>query len=296
MLFLVALFLIKNTSIFKNTEIYQNIKTENGLTYNNGTIEDLVNRDTDRDGILDWEEGLWGTDPTKKETTPGIPDSTTINKLKAQQGGSAGILNEEDTSVGSEKLTQTEQFSRELFATVAAASQNGALDQATIDALGASLAEKIQNPVARKVFLLSDIKITANDNKEAVKNYINASNKIHTKYPAMNYTALSVLQKFIIDENNVDISVLTKLDPIIAQTNKIIDAMIKTEVPKSLLALHLNIINSMERLSENLSDIKLYDTDPIVSLGAISQYNQNTNTLESDIRNIQNTIQQKLNN
>ena len=70
MVFAVALFLLKTTSVFENKETYKGAGQKNGLTYGNITIKDLVNKDTDGDGILDWEEGLWGTDPTKKENTP----------------------------------------------------------------------------------------------------------------------------------------------------------------------------------------------------------------------------------
>lgn len=295
MLFLVILFLLKNTSIFKNTKIFQNTTPENSLTYSDMTIEDLVNKDSDIDGIPDWQEGLYGLDPNKKETTPGTPDSSALEKLRAMQG-----INTEttygDSSMGTENLTQTEKFSRELFATVAALNQNGQVDQATIDALGNSLAEKVQNPIIRKIFLISDIKISINDDVNAINKYMDDLLNIHKKYPATKYTALNVLQEFTADEDNVDPSILKKLDPIIIQTNKIINAMIKTDVPKSISIFHLNIINSLERLSENLSDIKLFDTDPIVSFGAISQYNKNMITLESDTQNLKNAMLKKLNN
>lgn len=107
---------MEDTSIFKNTLTFIQEKQKNGLVYQSTTIGELVNKDTDGDGIPDWEEKLWGTDPTKKETTPGIPDGLAIQKLKAAQG-----INE-TTSSGPENLTHTDEFSRELFSTIAAAS------------------------------------------------------------------------------------------------------------------------------------------------------------------------------
>ena len=297
MVFAVALFLLKTTSVFENKETYKGAGQKNGLTYGNITIKDLVNKDTDGDGILDWEEGLWGTDPTKKETTPGTPDKVAIENLKKQTGqnqqGLPLLKNGDNQSI--ENLTQTDQFSRELFSTIATLNQNGIVDQATIDKLGASLAEKIQNPIIRKVFLISDIK-TINDNSvQAFINYNNALNSIFQKYPTT-YSVLDVLQEFIIDENSVDVSVLSKLNPIIEQSNKVMTAMVKMNVPQSLSVLHLNFINTLQRLVENLSDIKLYDNDSIVALGGISKYKENTTQLESDLNNLVNVIDQKLKN
>jgi flagellar basal body-associated protein FliL len=65
--FLLVLFLLKTASALKNQEnkAVQEVNQNPGLTYDNEIVGNLVNRDTDGDGIPDWEEGLWGTDPTK---------------------------------------------------------------------------------------------------------------------------------------------------------------------------------------------------------------------------------------
>src|SRR6266568_3084652 len=85
--FVVALFFIKNKNLFDNTIKYLGINKKTGLVYDpNTTVKDLVNKDTDGDGIPDWQENLFGTDPTKKETTPGTPDSVVVEKLRQAQG------------------------------------------------------------------------------------------------------------------------------------------------------------------------------------------------------------------
>lgn len=277
-LFLVALFLIKNKVTFKNSE---NVNNQQGLNTGTETLESLINKDTDGDGLPDWEEKLWGTDPTKKETTAGTPDSVAISKIRISEGGNVEKTNTD--SQEAETLSKTDQFSRELFATIAAASQSGNMDQATIDKLGEELAKKIQNPVVRKVYSMSDIKIINEDSIQALKNYNTTLNDIYIKYPIGDYTILDVLQKFMADPNNLNISVLTELDPIIKQMNSVIPAMVKTSVPQSISTFHLSVINSLERLSENLSDIKLFGTDVIVALSGISKYEENSTKLEADI-------------
>ena len=293
--FLVVLFFIKNKSVFTNSTDSALNKQNEGLTYSSAIVGDLINKDTDGDGVLDWEESLWGTDSRKKDTTPGISDNLAIEKLKIAQGKIERGESSLNSAQSEEKLTETDKFSRELFSTIAALNQNGAMDQATADKISESLAERIQNSPPRKVYALSDLKISAKDDAKAVQDYSQALVNIQAKYP-VKATVIDVLQKFIIDENNVDSSVLSELDPIIEQTRKIIDATVKMSVPQSIVSPHLDFLNALQRLVENTSDIKLYDTDVIISLGGISQYDQNTTALQSAIDNLLNTINKKLSN
>lgn len=293
-MFLVVLFLLKTGFFFKNSADLAQNKEGEGLVYSTAIVQDLVNKDTDGDGVLDWEESLWETDPTKKETTPGTPDSAAISKLKTDQTVQQGESLLKGKSQEMENLTETDKFSRELFSTVAALNQSGAMDEATADKISNSLAEHIQNASPKKVYTLSDIKISTKDDKVVTRTYSEALGGIEQKY-SPNYTVLDVLQKFSVDENNIDSSVLSELDPIIKQIDYTINAMLKINVPQSLATLHLNVINSMEKSMEIVSDLQLYDTDVIVALSAISQYDQNATTLSSDITNLNDGILKKIN-
>ena len=265
-------------------------KKQSGLTYaGNLTIKDLVNKDTDGDGIPDWEERLWGTDPTKPDTVSGIPDSVTIAKLKAEQEATNGQTNTDNQNSGAQ--TQTDQFSKDFLATVSALSQNGTMDQAMIDKLSSSLADNIKNTPQRKIYTLADVKITNEKTKVTLKKYADSLYAIRPKNSSQNNVA-SILQKFAPDNsgNNTNPAVLSELDPIIKQTNDFLAGMLKITVPQPLVSAHLDILNALEGISENLTDVKLYDTDPIVSLGGISKYEANATTLNSDFQKIITTI------
>ena len=287
------LFLIKNTSVFKNTVAFVQGK-QNGLTYNTVAIGDLINKDTDKDGVLDWEEPLWGLDPTKKETTPGIPDSTVASKLKANQGS----VEQGESSLNTENLTETDKFSRELFSTVTSLNQSGAMDQATADQITDSLMEKMKNSTTKKVFTLSDIKTTSDNSVTAIKKYVDLVNTLDNnlikKYPAKG-TVAEILQRFVIDENNVDVTVLKDLDPNIKQAQEGISEMLKISVPSDLAQIHLDLINATERVMENLSDFQLFETDPIVAMSGMSKYQENMNLHTLSFETFISTIRKKLN-
>ena len=272
---------------------------ETGLVYSgNEILENLITKDTDLDGVLDWEEMLWGTNPDKKDTNDdGVSDSTEIAKLKTSKeeysfGDELG-LGENNSETG--ELTETDKFSREFFSTVTTLNQSGVIDQATMDKLGESLAEKIKNSAPRKIFLLSDLKIIEDGSLQAIKNYNNALDNIRKKYP-VETNAMDILQKFIVDENTVDVAVLSELDPIIEQTEKIVNELAKMSIPESIAPLHLDFLNGIERLVENLNDIQLYEVDVILALSAISQYEENITTLESANNELVKILQQKLSN
>ena len=243
-LFLVVIVLAKTTNIFKNIETYGGSGKGDGLVYEDITVKDLVNKDTDGDGIPDWQEGLYGLDPAKKETTSGTPDSVAMNKKKLEQGLNLDINNKSTAQINSEESTQTSQFSRELFATITAASQNGSMDQTMVDSLSSNLADKIVNPVTRKVFLISDLKVRKDDTMQAFTNYSRDFNNIFNKYTASN-NVLDILQKFLGDGNDTNENALLELDPIIQQINKTISTLTTISIPQSISELHLNFLNSL---------------------------------------------------
>lgn len=287
--FLVLLFFIKNTSVFKNDG-----GTSDGLAYSNALVEDLVNKDSDQDGIEDWEEGLWGLDPAKKETTPGIPDSTAVAKLKISQEWGDDEFSGGQGGASEENLTETDKFSRELFATVAALNENGSMDANTAEQISASLYEHLRNPAPAKTYVMAELNIAKDDSQVAVKSYASALNNLFGNYK-FDKSVVDVMDKFIVDENNVDSSVLVELDPIINQTQKIIGSIVGLSVPPSLSPLHLDLLNALEKIAENLNNMKLYDTDTILALSSISQYEDNVALAQTAVQSLASGISRKLN-
>ncbi len=292
--FLSVLFFVKNKTSIKNiiTESLQ--EGGDGLVYDTEPLANLISKDADGDGIVDWEENLWGTNPNKKDTNDdGIEDGKEIARLKAEQNLSA---KGESSLVWDEaNLTKTDKFSRELIATVATLSQNGGVDQETIDKIGISLAEQVKNMPVEKVYKLSDLKIIKDESVRAVQSYKNIMSSTINKHQTKR-TAIDILEEFLADQNNIDPTILLELDPIILQTQNVIGGLIEINTPQSLSVLHLNFINSIQQILENIINIKLYDSDAIMALSGISQYEKNIEMLDMATKNLGNAMIQKLNN
>lgn len=282
-LFLVAVFSIKTGWPFKKNVVETKIPNLIGTE----TLKELSTKDTDGDGIADWEEGLWGTDPLKKETTPGTQDSVAIEKLRAEKG----IANTKTN----ENLTKTEQFAQELFSTVAILNQSGEIDQNTIDTLSASITKEIENPIQKKIYRLTDIKIIESNTKINMQDYNKATGAVlYNKYP-INIKILTVLEESLTTEGDINVTTLNKLDPINKQVQEIITGLLKIKVPSTLAILHINLLNTFQAISENLTNIKQLDTDPIVAMSAIAKYPDNNDRLEIIIRELAKVITSQIN-
>lgn len=299
--------LILSIAFSLNTK--QSFKNKNdqniGLTYKNKTLLETVNLDTDLDGIVDWEEGLWGTDPLKVDTDDnGESDFVEINKLKTNNNNQLAVKN---LDIKEGALTKTDELSREVFSTVAALNQAGSLDHTTATQLGESLAEQIQNPTTNKVFLLSDIKITTTNSTESYKayfeNFENILSKQKTLYKEgyekvvyiINITLMPVLQKYISSPNEDD-SMFSQLDNIVTETKNIVKEMQSLTVPANLSLIHLDILNGFQKVSENIESMKLAVKDPVVAMGGANKYEENGTILENSLNKLKVIIDSLINN
>ncbi|MBP6883805.1 MAG: hypothetical protein KBC06_01040 [Candidatus Pacebacteria bacterium] len=289
-LFLAVIFFLKNESIYKNKA-----SQEAGLTYGNIAVQDLLSKDTDLDGIQDWEESLWGTDPTKKDTNDdGTPDSTEIAKMKTERELATG---DEANVPDDANLTQTDKFSRELFSTVAALNQAGEIDDNTIEKLSTSLNDQIKNVTPKKIYLISEIEISTDNNPQAYQAYSSSLDALFKKtYTQKTENVLDILKEFIGDGDNVNTEALMKLDPIIDQTSKFMNGMVLIKVPSAISQEHLDVVNSLERLNETLSNIQKYENDVIVAMGGVSKFEENNNLYQASIDKLLNAMTKKLTN
>jgi len=281
--FVVLLFLIKN-NFFR--EKSQEEKAEEAFAKE--TLLNLVNKDTDGDKILDWEENLWGTNPIKEDTDDdGKKDDVEIAEMKKNNG--VGGENGES----GQALSQTDKFSQELFATVATLSQAGEIDQETIDKLSDSLAVQIASSPIRKVYAMKEINVLLDNSVEAIKKYDKATTDLSKKYQ-FDANSISILAESIINGEEIDAEKLTKLDPIIKEGKQMINELIRIPVPSEFADLHLKLTNAFERLVENLSDIRKFENDVMPALSAVSQYENNSIALEEAIKKLNELFVKKL--
>jgi len=284
--FLAAIFFTHARSNFKNEA-----KNTEGLVAEDALVGDVLSMDTDKDGVLDWEEGLWGTDPTKADTNDdGVSDKNEIARMKVERGMNLGEDGSSYANDDEENLTQTDKFARELFSTVAALNQTGEVDDGTVADLTDTLAAEIKNSAQGKIFTIADLKITTDNSKENYNKYAKTlGNALQGKYP-FDEEVTRTLQGFSEGGDDGDLVVLAELDPVLSNLSEVIKEISEMEIPSEISGYHLDLVNDFQVVFENLTDLKQMDTDPLRSYTATNQYFDNREKLSVALTTILNLL------
>lgn len=237
--------------------------------------------DTDNDGLKDWEEALWKSDPrTEDSDKDGILDGAEIaagrnptikgpqDKITAQQ--QAAIV----TKTPEVSSTQTGIIARELFA-----------NYVELKKSGKNITPEMENQIIQNTLLAAEygqsgatlyttknIAITNDISTASLKKYANAMGAVfRINNPRVEENELVIMSRVMVSRSASD---LARLDVLITAYKKIVDASLKVTVPQSLVPLHLEFVNSFSMgLDADIQMRKLFD-DAASALIGLKQYEE----------------------
>ena len=258
-------------------------------TANAGTTDDLLKayaaKDTDGDGLPDWQEALYGTDPNKADTDgDGINDgeaaregkltpNTLASQLPSDQQGTTttqDLLNDVpgvDPAPGS----ITEQFSQEFMQELMEAS-NG---QPMTDDQQQALVSKLLGEYTQKAGALFKSSYSTvslhTDPSVSVTAYAGSVEQVflNNDVPADANQPLPLIQALI--QNN-DESARPKLKTLSDSYGAITTQLLALHVPPQLANEHLALIQGFDSLHKATSAFVSYEKDPLGVMGALSVY------------------------
>lgn len=219
----------------------------------NITVKQFVDTDTDGDGLADWEESIWGTDPKKIDTdNDGISDFDHVAVKK--QGLSGADQNE--TTILSAEIMQT------LFALMG----KDAVTSEAIANLGDAAGQSIIKPEIIDTYTANDI-IIVGSSKPEVKSYYANFQKIlktfSTSKAPDEFTTLSIAI------SSEDESQLVDLDQTIKKYEVFEKNLLTMKVPSDVLQAHLGITNSIASISKALTKSQKLYSNSIVGINGI---------------------------
>lgn len=247
------------------------------------TLIKTLETDTDNDGLKDWEESLWKTDPKNPDTDgDGMSDGEEIrtNRDPLKQG--EGDKKEQQNKY-SPKTTPYEEFNTATDAVIdnfiskyfeiKNNNNGGKLDEKSKTELINSTLSGIITENAINTYTKNNLNITS-DSSDGFKNYGNTLASILSKYlkeSTITENEILVINKAFEMEN---MEYLKKLSPAILKYKNAAKEISEIEIPASVAKTHLNIINTYESIALSLEDIKKTPDDPILGLTGMARYNK----------------------
>jgi len=251
---IIALILIVQTPWFQS--LFSK-KDKKGVAINqNSTIGEVVSKDSNGNGIPDWQERLWGLDPTVA-TTNGVSNKTIIEqKRKSLQG----------QSLGEENLNETDIIAQQLYGVTSALGQSG-INDTSLSSIGADLGKSIDLKQPVNKYSAQDLS-TTKTTASSLRSYYNTVSSIVSKYDD-DTEEISLIISALETEDFSRLSELTQKSIDYKNLSKQLKAI---KVPIGVSAYHLNIINGLYGIAESFDYISKLEDNGISALAGISSY------------------------
>lgn len=249
--------------------------SESSLTAEGKATQQAFEKDSDNDGLKDWEEALYGTDPKNPDTRGhGLGDSKEIEKERASSTSAIGT-NAKATST----LTATDRFSRELFTKYLEAKRAG---QEITPELSASIAADLTSKSYDQElppFDASILKTTPSVDPEFIRSYGNmVGSAISAPMPEGVSNELFILDK-IMTNRGASPDDLADASKLVDRYTVMRDKLVAMKIPAGAKEFHAQMVQAIELLRNAVVGIKSIDTDPIGALPKIALYEDGVSLL-----------------
>lgn len=246
-------------------------KDSKGVAVNNITVGEVVGKDSNGNGIADWEERLWGLDPTVA-TTNGVSNKTIIEEKRRSL---------QSTNQENGELNETDRLARELFGFTSAVGQESSIDKSSLGALAAKLGQENATPNTVPSYTLKNI-TTVQTNRKNLVAYEKNLSSVLSGYN----TNLPEIDTFINSIQTGDYSGLEEFDTTIAFYANLAKKLSKIAVPIGVAQYHLDVTNSVAGIGTSFKKMKLLEDNGINALIGLSEYRYHDQKLTTAIDNL----------
>jgi hypothetical protein len=246
------------------------------------STEKIQGSDSDNDGLADWEEFLWKTDPKTPDsdldgTNDGEEVSLSRDPLIKGPGDEISI----DQKLVEENLTTTDKFGRDLFTTYANIinNQRFADNEDKLEVLYSLVSKNVSGVEKPTLYSAKNIRTTENSDDKTLKQYANSL--VENFLEAKDYSEIAIITN-ILDKG--DDKYDAELRELIMIHKKILNDNLNMIVPKDLVIQHAGVLNSHNRVIDSFVKISYVKTDPLIAMLGIGEYSKATEEFDNAIR------------
>lgn len=251
-----------------------------GKDYVNVTIGDVIEVDTDKDGIRDFEEILYGTDPDVAETTPGIPDRVVAEEIRAK-ADEAGTGENID-------INETSQFAGEFLSSIIALDRAGLITEDSKDKIADSFFEYIKTVPEITTYTKESFEtFSADSNLTKTSAYIKVVADILTDKIFENDDSVMIVGLALRKGETDQLKRLTKNKERYEKAEARLKAL---AVPVENIEAHILLINSFDAFGRYINDMREIESDPLPGFVAITRYNETIEKYQEGISKTMNFL------
>jgi hypothetical protein len=260
----------------------------NGKSVDAQVLGNITKKDSDGDGLKDWEEDLWGTDPRKKDTDgDGTDDGEEVDT--GRNPNIAGpddeyqndvFVKQTNTDFSNKELTETDKFAQNFFQNyISLRDSSGQLSENDkINLINASVGDIAGTYISAQNYTLSDLNISQDTDSVSARNYGNALGEIILKHSFETEDELTIFNRSVTKN---DVKEIEKLDPIINGYKNILKDSLAVSVPQDATNEHIVFIQSIASVTESIENMRVIYSDPIRAIAGIGGYEQGVELLKN---------------
>lgn len=246
-------------------------------------VEKLIKKsledDTDGDGLKNWEESLYKTDPENADTDgDGVPDGTEISTNRDPLIVGVGNSTSSTTPTSSIRFSATDRFSQEIFMKYIEAKQSG--KEITTD-LANEIAEEIlakDYSGPEEVFEENSLATLTVTSIATIKAYGNEFGKTISIPRSQDARSEILIIDSIMSDGMTDMDRI-ELESMRLRYQKIRDGLARIQVPEDAKKIHASFIRSIDLLKEVVIGIETIESDPVGALKKIAFFEDGINNL-----------------
>ncbi len=223
----------------------------------NETVGGLIGKDTNGNGIPDWEERLWGLDPAVLYTN-GVPNKQIIEEKKKN----LGITDSDDGP-----LNETDILAQQLFSITSAINQSDQGDSGILSTIGSDIGSSIKFKQVSNRYSLQNVK-TTKTTTASLTSYYNSVTKISEKYKN-EIAATDVLVPAL---ETGDFSEVSKLKETAASYIAFSKSLQALTVPTGIIEQHLAMINGFYGMADSFQYILEIEDNGVNAVAGIAIY------------------------
>lgn len=293
---LIAVVAVISNSDFSGSENQSlTVRTESGDAVTRSSDDD-----SDSDGLNDWEELLWETDPNNPDSDgdgtedgeevsqnrhPAIPgerfDSLTEAQIRAVERSQPETQINVTESVFDNFLPRAVLLANEQY-------QGNTISQSQYEDLAEVIRNEITLPEDGTDYTRSELTVSSNSSPEAVDEYFENLRAVIQSYEDTPLgEELGILGQAI---PNNRASQLVGLRYISMTYRALNTELLELAVPANMAELHLRLINNYEDLATSVSEMRYIQSDPLRTTRAVSNYREHSRQIEQTMGLIIQTV------